>query len=63
MPSSSRCGRTRGSARLGLVDAGLLRELCRGPLPPGLGFGALDQTVACEVWLRSLETATTTVPS
>jgi asparagine synthase (glutamine-hydrolysing) len=48
--------------RLGLVDVGPLRELCRGPLPPGLGFGALDQTVACEVWLRSLETATTAAP-
>jgi len=49
--------------RLGLVDVAALRETCRGPLPPGLGFGALDQTVACEVWLRSLETATTAVPS
>ena len=42
-------------ARLGLVDAGALRELLTGPLPPSLQFGALDQTVACEAWLRSLE--------
>lgn len=50
-------------ARLGLVDAAALRELCRRPLPPQLGFGALDQTVACEVWLRSLQAATTAAPS
>jgi asparagine synthase (glutamine-hydrolysing) len=49
--------------RLGLVDAGALRELCSRPLPPQLGFGALDQTVACEVWLRSFETSTVGVPS
>jgi asparagine synthase (glutamine-hydrolysing) len=45
-------------ARLGLVDANALRELCSRPLPPELQFGGLDQTVACEVWLRSLEHAT-----
>jgi asparagine synthase (glutamine-hydrolysing) len=48
-------------ARLGLIDAGALRHLLSGPLPPTLQFGALDQTVACESWLRSLERAT--VPS
>jgi asparagine synthase (glutamine-hydrolysing) len=48
-------------ARLGLIDAGALRHLLSGPLPPSLQFGALDQTVACEAWLRSLERAT--VPS
>jgi asparagine synthase (glutamine-hydrolysing) len=48
-------------ARLGLVDAGALRELLTRPIPPSLQYGALDQTVACEVWLRSLERAT--VPS
>jgi asparagine synthase (glutamine-hydrolysing) len=48
-------------ARLDLIDAGALRHLLSGPLPPSLQFGALDQTVACEVWLRSLERAT--VPS
>jgi asparagine synthase (glutamine-hydrolysing) len=45
-------------ARLDLIDAGALRHLLSGPLPPSLQFGALDQTVACEVWLRSLERAT-----
>ena len=47
--------------RLGLIDAAALRELCAGPLPPEWEFGGLDQTVACELWLRSLERAT--VPS
>jgi asparagine synthase (glutamine-hydrolysing) len=50
-------------ARLGLIDAGALRELCSRPIPPELGFGALDQTVACEIWLRSIETSHVTVPS
>jgi asparagine synthase (glutamine-hydrolysing) len=45
-------------ARLGLIDADALRETCMRPLPPELQFGVLDQTVACEVWLRSLERAT-----
>jgi asparagine synthase (glutamine-hydrolysing) len=44
--------------RLGLIDADALQELCTRPLPPQLQFGGLDQTVACEVWLRSLEAAT-----
>jgi asparagine synthase (glutamine-hydrolysing) len=44
--------------RLGLVDADALRELCTRPLPPELEFGGLDQTVACEVWLRTLDRAT-----
>jgi len=44
--------------RLGLIDADALHELCTRPLPPELQFGGLDQTVACEVWLRSLEHAT-----
>jgi asparagine synthase (glutamine-hydrolysing) len=48
-------------ARLGLVDAAALRELLSRPHPPSLQYGALDQTVACEVWLRSLEPVT--VPS
>jgi asparagine synthase (glutamine-hydrolysing) len=47
--------------RLGLIDANALRELCTRPLPPQLELGVLYQTVACEVWLRSLERAT--VPS
>jgi asparagine synthase (glutamine-hydrolysing) len=45
-------------ARLGLIDANALRELCTRPLPPELEFGGLDQTVACEVWLRTLDRAT-----
>jgi len=44
--------------RLGLIDVDALRETCTRPLPPELQFGGLDQTVACEVWLRSLERAT-----
>ena len=44
-------------ARLGLIDADVLRHLLSGPLPPSLQFGALDQTVACETWLQSLERA------
>jgi asparagine synthase (glutamine-hydrolysing) len=42
-------------ARLGLVDAEALRQTCARPLPPELEFGGLDQTVACELWLRTLE--------
>jgi asparagine synthase (glutamine-hydrolysing) len=49
-------------ARLGLIDAKVLRETCGRPLPPALPFDALYQTVACEMWLRTLETATTAVP-
>jgi asparagine synthase (glutamine-hydrolysing) len=45
-------------AQLGLIDADALREACIRPLPPELQFGGLDQTVACEAWLRSLEQAT-----
>jgi asparagine synthase (glutamine-hydrolysing) len=44
--------------RLGLIDADALREMCTRPIPPNLQFGVLYQTVACEVWLRSLEPAT-----
>ncbi len=45
-------------ARLGLIDADVLREVCSRPLPPALEFNALYQTAACEVWLRTLERAT-----
>jgi asparagine synthase (glutamine-hydrolysing) len=45
-------------AQLGLIDADALRDTCIRPLPPELQFGGLDQTVACEVWLRSLERTT-----
>ncbi|WP_084964042.1 asparagine synthase-related protein [Thermoactinospora rubra] len=41
--------------RLGLVDVAMLRELSRRPLPPVLPFSVLYQTIACELWLRSLE--------
>ncbi len=44
--------------RLGLIDAAALRDVCSRPLPPSLQFDALYQTVACEVWLRSLERVT-----
>jgi asparagine synthase (glutamine-hydrolysing) len=47
--------------RLGLIDADALRELCTRPIPPNLQLGVLYQSVACEVWLRTLEQ--TTVPS
>lgn len=45
-------------AAAGLVDAAALREACTRPMPPELQFGVLDQLVACEVWLRSLEPVT-----
>ena len=48
-------------ARLGLIDADVLRAVCSRPLPPHLQLGVLYQTVACEIWLRTLEGAT--VPS
>ncbi|MBP2403229.1 asparagine synthase-related protein [Streptomyces syringium] len=46
-------------ARLGLIDADLLRRTCERPLPPTLPYEVLYQTVACEVWLRTLERAGT----
>jgi asparagine synthase (glutamine-hydrolysing) len=42
-------------AALGLIDADRVRDMCTGPLPPDLQLGILDQSVACEMWLRSLE--------
>lgn len=52
-------------ARLGLIDATALRQVCSRPLPPSLQFDALYQTVACEVWLRTRDSTldTATVPS
>lgn len=45
--------------RLGLVDANVLREVCSRPLPPDWEDNSvLRQTVACEVWLRTLEGST-----
>lgn len=46
---------------LGLVDVDMLRRVCAGPMPPELPSGVLYQTIACEVWLRSLERADVTV--
>jgi asparagine synthase (glutamine-hydrolysing) len=43
--------------QLGLIDAKALYETCTRPLPPDLEHGGLDQTLACELWLRSLERA------
>ena len=43
---------------LGLVDAAAVREACTRSLPPELQFGVLDQLVACETWLRSLDSVT-----
>ncbi|MGW4162866.1 asparagine synthase-related protein [Streptomyces sp. NPDC004788] len=47
--------------RLGLIDEAALRDLCTGPLrnhPYDL-HDALYQAVACELWLRARERATT----
>lgn len=45
-------------ARLGLIDARAVRELCARPLPKHLQIGVLHQTIAAEVWLRSIERVT-----
>jgi asparagine synthase (glutamine-hydrolysing) len=50
-------------ARLGLIDVDALRAVMSRPLPPEMQFLALHQTVACEVWLRSLEDAPTATRS
>jgi asparagine synthase (glutamine-hydrolysing) len=42
-------------ARLGLIDANVLREVLSRPQPSYLQTAALHPTVACEVWLRTLE--------
>lgn len=42
-------------ARLGLVDAGVLREVYSRPVGGSLPFDAGFQTAACESWLRALE--------
>lgn len=41
--------------QLGLVDEDRLREACQQPAPLPEQIGLLYQTLACEVWLRSLE--------
>ena len=45
-------------ARLGLIDAAAVREACTRPMPVDLQLGVLYQSVAGEVWLRSLERTT-----
>jgi asparagine synthase (glutamine-hydrolysing) len=47
-------------ARLGLIDADLARKMCTGPLAPDQ-LGVLDQSVACEMWLRSLNRTTVSI--
>jgi asparagine synthase (glutamine-hydrolysing) len=42
-------------AHLGLIDANALREVVARPQPSYLQTAALHPTVACEVWLRTLE--------
>jgi asparagine synthase (glutamine-hydrolysing) len=44
-------------ARLGLVDADALRKVCLGLYPYNLDLVALDRTLACEAWLRTLTPA------
>ncbi|MGH4004246.1 MAG: asparagine synthase-related protein [Pseudonocardiaceae bacterium] len=41
-------------ARLGLVDVDALRKVCLGLYPHTLDRVALDRTLACEAWLRTL---------
>lgn len=41
-------------ARLGLVDADALRAVCLGLYPHTLPMSALDRSLACEAWLRTL---------
>jgi asparagine synthase (glutamine-hydrolysing) len=43
--------------RLGLVDAAALRKVCLGLYPYTLDPVALDRTLACEAWLRTLTPA------
>jgi len=44
-------------AQLGLVDANALRKVCLGIYPYTLELVALDRTLACEAWLRTLTPA------
>ncbi len=48
-------------AALGLIDVDALREAIVKPLPPELDIFALHKTMACEVWLRTLERASDVV--
>ncbi|CCK24679.1 asparagine synthetase [Streptomyces davaonensis JCM 4913] len=49
-------------ARLGLIDADAVRDVCARPLDPRLGADVLYQTVACETWLRAIERPLTGLP-
>lgn len=49
-------------ARLGLIDTGVLRSALVGPHPQPDVMGPLSQTLACEIWLRSLTTTATGDP-
>ncbi|MCC2278750.1 lasso peptide isopeptide bond-forming cyclase [Streptomyces sp. ET3-23] len=42
-------------ARMGLVDAGRLRDLALRPDTPELRESVLYSTIACEIWLRTLD--------
>jgi asparagine synthase (glutamine-hydrolysing) len=44
-------------AQLGLVNADALRKVCLGLYPYTLDLVALDRTLACETWLRTLSCA------
>jgi asparagine synthase (glutamine-hydrolysing) len=44
-------------ARMGLVDVDALRRVCLGLYPYALDPVALDRTLACEAWLRTLTPA------
>ncbi|HKR48661.1 MAG TPA: asparagine synthase-related protein, partial [Pseudonocardiaceae bacterium] len=45
--------------RLGLVDVDALRKVCLGLYPYALPMVALDRTLACEAWLRTVTPTTT----
>ncbi|WP_438297253.1 asparagine synthase-related protein [Streptomyces sp. HUAS TT7] len=47
-------------AARGLIDPGRLSALCAQPDSPELDDGSLLTTVACELWLRSLDTESAT---
>ena len=44
-------------ARFGLVDVDALRKVCLGLYPYTLDLVALDRTLACEAWLRTMTPA------
>lgn len=58
MPTVSGLWADSRLADLGLVDAGMLRDLCARPDSTDLTDGALLTTLACEMWVRSVERST-----